>query len=566
MKRRPIIKQYKKILTNEFRGYNFAKFLKDVLAGLTVAAVALPLAIAFGQASVPSDPTFGVIAGMITAIFAGIIMGALGGGSFQISGPTGAMTVILGGIIATHGLQGMFFACFLAGIILLVAGLLQFGKLIQFIPRPVIVGFTTGIALVIALGQFGNLFGVSLSGETTLDKIINLFTHQLPTLEGEEVTTMIVSIICSIITLLLIIFYPKKWAKYVPESLVSLIIITLATFILGIACPSLSDNVKTIGALKGTLINTEILNFGSINGNMVTALIGPAFTIATLGMIESLLCGVCAAKMKNEKFDSNTELIAQGVGNIIIPFLGGVPATAAIARTSVAVKCGGQTRVTSIMQSVFLIICIFALPAVIAMIPLSALVGILFVTAWKMNDFASIKFYLKNKLYDAIVLFFITMVATVLLDLTYAILIGVVLSFLLMVVNTKIDIDFSELEKFNGSESKDVVVYSTGSLFFANANELEKQVRRVMVKYDHFIFVFRGITYLDVSSIETLNDIIKELSSQNKTYCFTGIKARIYTKLERSGFVKTVGENNFYKSLDRYLLENQERVFKTDEE
>lgn len=560
MKRRPIIKQYKKIFKNEFKGYNVSRFIKDVLAGLTVAAVALPLAIAFGQASVPSNPTFGVVAGMITAIVAGIVMGALGGGSFQISGPTGAMTVVLGGIIAKFDVQGMFLACFMAGIILLVAGLLQFGKLIQFIPRPVIVGFTSGIALVIAFGQFGNLFGVALSGETTVDKLVNLFSKQLPSLTGESLTTMWVSIICSVLTLALILVYPKKWDKVVPSSLVALIVVTVVTSTVSAFVPNLADNIKTIGTIKGTLINSEVLNFSKVDGAMLAELMPTAFTIAALGMIESLLCGVCAAKMKGEKFDSNTELIAQGVGNILVPFMGGVPATAAIARTSVAVKSGGQTRVTSIMQSVFLIICVFALPKVIAMIPLSALVGILFVTAWKMNDFKSIKNYVKYKMWDAIALFVVTMVATVLLDLTYAILIGVVFSFVMLVANTKIDIRCSAITKNGENVATDVVVYSTGSMFFANATDLEKTVNKLLNEHDHFVFAFCGVNYLDVSSVETLEDIVNKIRSNGKTCCFTGVKERVYTKLEKSGFVEFMGVENFYPSLDKYLMLNMEAV------
>ena len=562
MKQRRFFKHYKKIFVNEFQGYNGGKFIKDVLAGLTVAAVALPLAIAFGQASVPNNPSFGVVAGMITAIIAGLIMGALGGGSFQISGPTGAMTVILGSIIADHGVQGMFIACFMAGVILLVAGLLRFGKLIQFIPRPVITGFTTGIALVIAFGQFGNAFGVSLSGETTVDKLVNLFANTLPSLDSEGLITMIVSLICTVLTAAIIFLFPQKWGKYVPGSLVALIVVTVATVLLGYFYTPLVDHIKTIGAIEGTLVNSEILDVTKLNFGMVADLAAPAVTIAALGMIESLLCGVCAAKMKKEKFDSNVELVAQGIGNMVVPFFGGVPATAAIARTSVAVKSGGQTRITSIMQSVFLIVCVFALPSVIAKIPLSALAGILFATAWKMNDFKAMTFYFKKKMGDAIAMFAVTMIATVLLDLTYAILLGVVLSFILMVVNTKIDIELSPIakEKLAGIEpdtARDkggVVVYATGSLFFANAGELEKQINKVVEEYDHFIFVFRGITYLDVSSIETLEEIVATLKGKGKTCCFTGIKERIYGKLCKSGFVAEVGENNFYSSIDKLLL------------
>ena len=545
MKKRGFFKHYKQIFVNEFKGYNGSKFVKDILAGLTVAAVALPLALAFGAASVETNPQLGIVAGMITAIFAGIIMGALGGGSFQISGPTGAMTVVLGSIVAQeNGIQCMFIACFMAGAILLIAGLLRFGKLIQFIPRPVIVGFTSGIALVIAFGQFGNFFGVAMSGKDIVTKLINVFKSASD--------FNIYSIILTIIAVVIIFVFPKKWSKYVPSSLLALIVVTLISLFF-------KDKVNRIGDIPATLVNSQTLSFSNISIDTIVGLIGPAFTIAALGLIESLLCGVCAAKMKNEKFDSNVELIAQGIGNMVLPFVGGVPATAAIARTSVAIKNGGQTRITSIMQSVFLIICMFALPSIISIIPYAALAGVLFATAWKMNEWHTIKDYFKKKKWDAIILFLVTLIATILLDLTYAILIGVVLSLVIMVINTKIQIEFSPIEKenlTNNSNIDAVIVYMTGSLFFANASELEKQIKTVIDKYDQFIFVFRGITYLDVSSIETLTEIMQDLKSKNKQIAFTGIRESIYKKLEKDGFIQMFDKNAFYPSLDKLLLQH----------
>ncbi len=549
-KKRPFFKHFKKILTNEFKGYNAQSIVKDILAGLTVAAVALPLALAFGAASVdPSQAAIGIVAGMITAIVAGIVIGALGGGSFQISGPTGAMTVILSGICGgTYGLQGMFLASFMAGLILFVAGLLRFGKLIQFIPRPVITGFTSGIALVIALGQLGNLFGVQLLGETTMGKTINLLVNQMPDMN-------IYSVVYTLLTVAIILIFPKKWAKFFPGSLAALIVVTMVS----VLAPF---EVKTIGTIPASLINEEVLNFKAITPEMISSMIGPAFTIAALGLIESLLCGVCAAKMKKELFDSNVELIAQGVGNMVIPLMGGVPATAAIARTSVAVKNGGQTRITSIMQSVFLIICMFALPSVIAVVPYAVLAGILFVTAWKMNEWESITKYFKNKLWDAILMFFVTMIATVLLDLTYAIIIGVILSFIIMIVNTKIDIECSHvIEKTSEKEIKTLLVYSTGSLFFANAGEFDKIVKKNLEDNEKVVFVFRGITYIDVSSIDTLQELFEELKESGHEMVFTGVRERLMKQMDRTGFSASVGKENFYESIDKLLLAGGQSVF-----
>jgi SulP family sulfate permease len=334
------------------------------------------------------------------------------------------MTVILGTIVAgQYGLQGMFVACFMAGFILLIAGIFRLGKLIDFIPKPVITGFTSGIAIVIALGQLGNFFGVKLVGETTIDKVIYFFRLSIGDINWKTV-------LCSLAVILIMVLFPKKWGKVIPSSLVAIILITLATTLLKL-------DVAKIGQIPASMLNSERLNFSSLSVDMVTSLIGPAFTIAVLGMIESLLCGVSAANMKKESFDADIELVAQGVGNLIVPILGGVPSTAAIARTSVAIKSGGQTRVASIIQSLFLIACMFLLSPLIAYVPYAALAGVLVVTAVKMNDWKDIKHYFSRKLWSSIVLFLITMVATVALDLTYAIFIGVGLSFIMFVVKLR---------------------------------------------------------------------------------------------------------------------------------
>ncbi|MBR2029427.1 MAG: SulP family inorganic anion transporter, partial [Clostridia bacterium] len=247
-KKRPFFKHYKKIFVNEFKGYNGSRLVKDILAGLTVGAVALPLALAFGAASIESNPALGIAAGLITAIIAGIVTGLLGGGSFQISGPTGAMTVVLGSIVGgQYGVQGMFVATALAGIILLVAGLFRFGKIIQFIPCPVITGFTCGMAIVIALGQLGNFFGVSLVGETTVDKLIYFFTDTLGDIN-------VWAVVFTLVVVAIMFVYPKKWGKVVPASLVAIIFTTVLAAVMqnveGFA-------VNTIGNIPTSIINSE---------------------------------------------------------------------------------------------------------------------------------------------------------------------------------------------------------------------------------------------------------------------------------------------------------------------
>lgn len=494
--------EYRQMLIDEFKGYNAGKLLKDILAGLTVAAVALPLAIAFGAASVGENyASIGIMAGLITAIFAGIITGLTGGASFQISGPTGAMTVVLGGIVAgEYGLNGMFAACFIAGIILFVAGIINLGKLISFIPKPVIVGFTSGIAIVIALGQLGNFFGISVSGETSLDKIICFVKTPISNVN-------LSAFICSVMVTVFLFVYPKKWSRYVPGSLIAIIIATvLVAFIPNV-------NIKLIGDIPASLTNEVRLDFSNFSFEMLGSVISPAITIALLGMVESLLCGTCAQNMAKKPFNARAELIAQGLGNMVIPFLGGVPSTAAIARTSVAVRSGCQTRLTSIFQSLFLIVCMFVLSPMIALVPYSAIAGVLVVTAWRMNEWDEIKSLFKQKQMESIILFLVTMFSTVLLDLTYAILIGVGLAFVFMIVKQSLT---KPLVKDMGEFA--ATVLPKGSLFFANVKKLFDVVNSIEKK--SVTIDFSRVTYVDASACIEIKEQIKLLNSSDRQLVF----------------------------------------------
>lgn len=319
-------------LKSEFKGYNSQKLVKDILAGLTVAAVALPLALAFG---VSSGADAG--AGLITAIVAGLLIGGLSGASYQISGPTGAMSAILIGLSTTYGLQGVFVASFISGIMLLIASLFKFGKVVSFIPSSVITGFTSGIAIIIATGQIDNFFGVTSKGGNTIEKLLSYFKLGFPINKY--------ALMFGLLVVFIMLIWPKKWASVFPSSLAG-IIIALIVNIVG------QFDVTVVGKIPTTLFPDARLSISSLNLTTVTHLIIPAFSIAMLGMIESLLCGASAGKMKNEKLDADMELFAQGVGNMVIPFFGGVPATAAIARTSVAIKAGGQTRLVSIFHAI----------------------------------------------------------------------------------------------------------------------------------------------------------------------------------------------------------------------
>lgn len=542
-----MFKKYLKDLKREFGGYNGKRLTKDLMAGITVAAVALPLALAFGISS-GADAA----AGLVTAIISGIIISAFSGASFQISGPTGAMAAILVTLVAKYGIQGMFITTFIAGAILLICGVLKLGRLVEYIPVPVITGFTSGIALVIALGQIDNLFGTTSKGDNLIEKCASYFKNGFDV----NITVMLIGFGAVI----LMIIWPKKWNEKFPSSLLAIIIATLVTFLLKI-------DVPTVGAIPRKLILDNRINFTGINLDKLITFLSPAFAIAILGMIESLLCGSSASKMKKEPFNSDRELVSQGIGNILIPFFGGVPATAAIARTSVAIKSGGQTRLTGIFHAVFLIICMFVLSPVIAFLPLSALAGVLIMTAWRMNDWKDIKYYFSKKLKGPILKYLVTMIATVVFDLTIAIVCGVIFSFIVFIYNiSKISIATSEVEpkRLNDntdndlSEYKDtIVVYITGPMFFANAHKMIRELKKIK-GCNKIIFSMRGVPLIDATTIMGLYDFYKEKTNKNCRVIFCGVQNDVIEKLKHYEIYDKIGEENFYWSVDKVLLENND--------
>ncbi len=525
-----MVKRFIASLKNEFKGYNASKLLKDLMAGLTVCAVALPLALAFG---VSSGAT--AAAGMVTAIIAGIVIGFFSGASFQISGPTGAMSAVLIAIVVQYGIQGMFVACFISGIILLLCGIFKLGKLISFIPSAVVMGFTSGIAIVIALGQIDNFFGTHSEGLTAVEKLLSYgklgFVPQLN------------AVILGLIVIAVMIIWPKKWNAVVPSSLIGIIVATVVSIVFNM-------DVVRVGAIPQTLLLDERLDLGTINFEMIQGLISPIITIAALAMIESLMCGASASRMKNENFDADTELVAQGLGNIVIPFFGGVPATAAIARTSVAIKSGQQTRLTGIFHSVFLLASMFLLGGVMAKIPLSALAGVLMMTAWRMNEWEGIKFIFKHKFGTAISQFLITMIATVVLDLMWAIIIGVLYSAILfMVSSSKLKVETSEFAPKNGKKAQVITV--TGSLFFGAVNEFNHAFE-ALPECEDLIIVINGVVNMDVSGASAFVEQCEALHSKGIKLSVCGAQDNVKVMLDRAGVSEIIGENYFSSSDDAF--------------
>lgn len=529
-------------LKKEFAGYNGSKLLKDLMAGLTVAAVALPLALAFG---VSSGAT--AAAGLITAIVSGFVISLLGGAFYQISGPTGAMAAILISIIARYGMSGVFVATIMAGIILVLAGVLHLGRLTAYIPMPVIAGFTSGISVIIALGQLDNFFGVTSVGSSAIEKFASYFTGGFA---PNWVTVAIGGLV-----ILFIVLYPKKWNAVVPASLVAIILSTAAAMLLQL-------EVGSVGEIPSSLILSEHFSFADFDLSSIQGLLAPAVSIAALGMVESLLCGASAGRMTGVRLNNNRELIAQGIGNILSPLAGGIPATAAIARTSVAIKSGAQTRLTGMFHSVFLLISMLVLGPVMSRIPLSALAGVLIVTAWRMNEWHTIKYIFSRKFKGAILKFLATMVATIVFDLTIAIVIGVVIALILLVARlSKLEINYDQVDPARLKDQKEPsisgydqaeVVYITGALIFANAQIVTDMAERLSQK-SAVLFSMRGTSYMDISGAQAFLELLKTLQEKEIPVYICGVSDGVKRMMERSGIAECVGKESFYWSVERAL-------------
>ena len=518
-----MFKKYKAMLAREFKGYNAGAFASDLMAGLTVTAVALPLALAFGV-SCGADAA----AGLITAILAGLVIGALSGASFQISGPTGAMSVVILGVIAQFGLKGVFVVSFLAGALILVCSFLKLGRFVSMIPRPVITGFTAGIALTIALGQVDNFLGTISVGEGAIAKLVSVLT-------GKAGVPDFRTVLIGGIVILVMLVWPKKWNARVPSSLVGIIVATVVNLILGF-------DIATVGEIPRKLFLDARLSFGDIEWSRIGGYISPVISIAALGMIESLLCGASASRMKNEPFDADLELAAQGIGNMIIPFFGGVPATAAIARTSVAIKSGARTRVCGIVHALGLLASMFLLGGVMAKLPLAALAGVLLVTAWRMNEWSEIRYIFSHRFWGAIAKFLLTMVATIVFDLTVAILLGIGFSMLLFVIRSaKLTVELSDVDENGDSHTDHVVAYISGPIFFANLGGLDEKLEKARGDCKSLILSFRGVPAVDTSGVEAIIEGLERLTGEGVSVSVCGMNESVRKMLERGGLAGREG-------------------------
>jgi len=545
MPRRSLTRLYK----DEFSGYSLARFQQDTLAGLTVAAVALPLALAFGVASGAT-----AAAGLVTAIVAGFVMGTLSGAPYQISGPTGAMSAVLIVLANRYGLEGVWVAGLFSGLILLIIGLLRLGRFIAFIPSPVISGFTSGIALIIFIGQIDNFLGVkTAAAETAAQKFLGYFHGGF--------TPDLHALTLGIIVILTMILWPPKWNARFPASLLGIILATLLGWTLNWSAPM-------IGSIPRTLILQDRLSLAHIPWTNLPDFIAPVLTITALGAVESLLCGAVASNMTGIRLQANQELIAQGVGNMLIPFFGGVPATAAIARSSVGIKSGGQTRMVSIIHAVGLLLSMFLLSGFMARIPLAALAGVLMVTAYRMNEWEAIRFIFGKRFKTDMIAFTITMFATITLDLTQAIVIGSFIAgaiFLNKIASLDIDVQEVDVERLKqkgietAGKCKHVkVAFLTGPLFFAAVGQFNEAFASLGDTHA-LILSMRGVPLIDTAGLEAIHRLYEKLHRQGGTLMFAGIHDNARSMMERGGLVEHIGQENFFWSSDQAIVEAERR-------
>ena len=545
MPRRSLARLYR----DEFSGYSLSKFQQDLLAGFTVAAVALPLALAFGVSSGAS-----AAAGLVTAILAGLIMGLLAGAPYQISGPTGAMSAVLIVLVTRYGLEGIWVAGLLSGALLLIIGLLRLGRFIAFIPSAVISGFTSGIALIIFISQIDNLLGVQTAAtETAAGQFIGYFNGGLvPNLQ---------SLTLGLIVIATMLFWPAKWNTRFPASLLGIIFATLLNW-------TLNWSTSMIGAIPQSLILQSRLSFANIPWSNLPDFIAPTLTITALGAVESLLCGAVGSNMTGVRMQANQELVAQGLGNMLIPFFGGVPATAAIARSSVGIKSGGQTRLVSIIHAIGLLLSMFLFAPFMARIPLAALAGVLMVTAVRMNEWSSIRFMFGKRFKTDMIAFTITMLATVILDLTQAILIGTFLAgavFLNKIASIDIDVQEVDIERLKqkGIETEGKckhvrVAFLTGPLFFAATGQFNEAFQNLGDTHA-LILSMRGVSLIDTAGLEAIQRLHERLHKQNGTLMFAGVHDNARQMMERGGLVQAIGAENFFWSSDQAIVEAERR-------
>ena len=544
--------EFKPKLFLALKNYSKELFMADLMAGIIVGIVALPLAIAFGIASGVSPEK-----GIITAIIAGFIISMMGGSKVQIGGPTGAFIVIVYGIIQQYGEAGLIVATLMAGVLLILLGVFKLGAIIKFIPYPIIVGFTSGIAVTIFTTQIADIFGLSFGGEKLpgdfIGKWIMYFNH-FDTINWWNTIVSIASII--------IIAMTPKFSKKIPGSLIAIIAITLLVYVLKTYVGV--DSIDTIGdrfSIKAQLPGAEV---PTLNWEAMKGLLPAAITIAVLGAIESLLSATVADGVIGDKHDSNTELIAQGTANIITPLFGGIPATGAIARTMTNINNGGKTPVAGLIHAVVLFLILLFLMPLAQYIPMACLAGVLVVVSYNMSEWRTFRALLKNPKSDITVLL-ITFFLTVIFDLTVAIEVGLVIACLLFMRRVAETTEISVItDEINPNEELDIAVNEenliipqgvevyeiNGPYFFGIANKFEEQMVQLGDRPKVRIIRMRKVPFIDSTGIHNLTNLCKMSKKERVTIVLSGVNEKVHHVLEKSGFYELLGEENICENIN----------------
>lgn len=542
---------------SKVQNYFKQNFTSDLKAGFITSVVALPLAIAFAIAS-GLDP----IIGIYTAIIGGFLASTIAGSKFSITGPTGAMAVIILMVVQKHGIEGLLLAGFLAGLIQLLLGIMRFGKAIAYIPLPVISGFTAGIGAIIFLGQLPNALGITIAshefiGDTLKDIIANL-AHV-------NIDAILITLATIILLLILpLIFRKSKLLKNIPVSIFPLVLSVLAVFYLAL-------NVPIIGVIPKGLPHIDLLKF---NWDLVKSILPSAFTIAMLGSIEALLCAVVADGMSSTKHNPNKELIAQGATNMIVPFFGGMPVTAAIARTAVNIREGAKTRVSGVIHAIFILLYMIVLNPVIALVPKAFLAGILLVISAKMINLHEFKIISKISKADTLVLL-TTFVLTILTDLVFAVQVGMVLAIILLfyrlsketsITNQDDYKDNSWINNHTKQEKKikeNVSVYTIyGPFFFGAMSIFEKKITEHNdFKKLYLIIRMKNVPFIDSTALVRLKDIVSGRIKSGKEVYLVGLLPSVKKQiLEDEEFMSLIGKNHILEGTKEALGEIKKKL------
>ena len=535
--------------------YNREKFMADLMAGIIVGIVALPLAIAFGIASGVSPEK-----GIITAIVAGFAISAFGGSRVQIGGPTGAFIIIIYGIIQQYGLEGLAIATVLAGIFLILLGVFRLGTIIRYIPYPIVIGFTSGIALTIFTTQIKDLFGLTIDGAVPAD-FISKWGVYFENFSSIDLPTTIVGILS-----VAIIALTPMVSKKIPGSLIAIIIMTIVGVIL---TNFFGIHVDTIGDRFQINPNVPEATVPALTWVSIKGLISPALTIAILGAIESLLSATVADGIIGHRHNSNQELIGQGIANILSPIFGGIPATGAIARTMTNINDGGKTPVAGIIHAIVLLLIYFFLMPLAAYIPMACLAGVLVMVSYNMSGWRTIRQMMKNPKSDITVLW-LTFFLTVIFDLTIAIEVGIILACFLcmrrMAETTQVSVLTEEIDPTENTEfanlsmdhlhiPEGVEVYEIdGPYFFGVANKFEDIMNRMKDKPKVRIIRMRKVPFVDSTGIHNLTNLIEQSHRNGITIILSGVNDRVRAVLEKNGFNGLVGVNNICDNITDALV------------